>query len=220
MIRRRLIGLALVGTLPLLGVLAYQLPVIGQVSVAPVAPAGQPGAESFNTSLMRLEIKKAQIQATLATKIAQIRDAKLKYIKTQKEAGSVESTVLADAQIDADQAQAGAEIAALNLEIMQIQINDTIAHAASEPKPSAGPTDFAVLKIEAKKVQIQVNTAAKNLQTRQQDLQDVTHAAKADQAKIFDAQIDTEMASASLETSKLDQEALHIRLKAMSMPGR
>lgn len=226
--RRRLSYMALAVSLPLLGVMAYQLPVIGQVPVAPsappVAPLGQPAADSLNTSMLRLEIKKAQIQATLATRIAQIREAKLKSVKAQNDAGGIESTILADIQIDFDQAQAGADIAALNLEIMQIQLNETVAHAASEPKPTAGPTDFAILKIEAKKAKIQVNTAAKNLQTRQQDLQKVQEHNRAgkggDQAKIYDGQIDVEMASAALETSKLDQEALQIRLKAMSMPGR
>ena len=218
--RRHSITLALAGVLPMLGMLVYELPVSGQTPAAPVALTA-PAGDSFSTALMRVEITKAQIQVALSEKIALLRAAKLKVVKTQKEAGTVDSSALADAQIESDQAQAGAEIAKLNLEVIQIQLNETISHAAGEPKPTATPTDLAILKIEMSKAQIQLATAQKNLETRNADLQSQQETSRKapDLAKMIDTQIEVEMAGAAVETSKLDLSALQLRRNAIT-PGQ
>lgn len=213
MFPRRLLIVSVLATLPLFGVLAYRL------QAADPAPTGdRRGLNSMDTAMLHIELKKAQIQATLAVKIAAIREKKLGLLKALSD---VNNESLTDAVVDLEQAKAAVEISNINVDILQVQVKDTagMAPAGFPPKNATDPLELKIMKMELRKAQIQTASIAQIAQVRQQQLatdEGLAKAGKFDPIRLADIQVDTLVAQANADTAALDLEAYQQRVTAFS----
>ncbi len=232
---RKVIIVAVIGAVPGFGILGYEMGAMGQYKplpvpptvpapVPPVAPAPPtvPGMqESLPVLELKTELKKAQIQSALSDKVTQVKEDAYKVLAAKRDATAAGQAALMSAELDAEVARAGAEVARLNVQEADVQLKNG---QASYPAPGqvASPSMAQVLQLELKKAQNQSASAAKvaDIRQRQYDLEAAQmKAGQSTLEKVSDAMLDLEAAKATAEVAKLDESLMEARLNA-AMTGR
>lgn len=217
----------MLAALPVTGMAGYELTAVGQFSpvrpvapAAPVAPAVSAApAESQATAEMRIELKKAQIQAALSEKIAQVKEEALKALQ----ASPAGVDLLLSAQLDVVMARAGADVAKLNMESVDTQLRSGQAGMQQNPNQPPTPTTIQLLRLEVKKAQIQTVAAAKVVDLRQKQYEREMAQLKDGKStveKVSDAMLDVEAAKATAEIARLDEQLMDLRVSAATGGGR
>jgi hypothetical protein len=216
----------MLAALPVAGLAGYDLTAAGQFAparpvapaapVAPVAPVAP--AESQATAEMRIELKKAQIQAALSEKIAQVKEEALKALQ----ASPAGVDLLLSAQLDVVMARAGADVAKLNMESVDTQLRSGQIGPQNPNQPPT-PTTIQLLGLEVKKAHIQTVAAVKVVDIRQKQYEREMAQLKDGKStaeKVSDAMLDVEAAKATAEIAQLDERLMDSRVSAATGGGR
>jgi len=173
----------------------------------------QPQAQQLDPQArqeLEIELKKAQIQTTLADRVAAMKED---YIRRLQEKHADEAQVY-DAQADAVGARAGAESAKINTQILTIQLQS--GQAIQPPPPgvaaAANSPILQILQLEVKKAQIGTNAQRQMVSVRQKQVDRLMQSQAAPEA-LVDAQIDLETAKAMTEVATLDEQLASARYR-------
>jgi hypothetical protein len=229
MSKNRWIAISLLAIVPACGVLA-----LGQYAVPdpPKLPQFSPQApplpvENIAVTELRIGLQKAQIQSTLAERVAQVKEDGLRAVQSKASMATVDQETLLNAQTDAIGARAAADSARVDVAIMDTQFRAgpaalQQAQAASQQQqgggiPQASPLMAQLMQSDLKKVQIQAAAAAQIVPVKQKlyDLL-VAHqkAGTATADKVTDAMLDLEAAKVGQQIAAMDEQLMIARLTA------
>jgi hypothetical protein len=212
---------------PVLGLAGYELSAVGQYA-PPQAPQQyppqqyppqygqqppqqQPALDQQAQRELGIELRKAQIQATLADRVAAVKEDMLRRL--QSTSGADEGQVF-DAQADAAGARAGAEIAKLNTQIVDIQLRSGQVPQQQGYGQQPNPTTVQILGIELQKTRIQTRLGEQIAEIRRKNFERLQRLQNVPLDVMTGATLDFESSRAMLEVARLDEQLMASRLQA------
>jgi len=159
---------------------------------------------------LELELKKAQIQTTLADRVAAMKED---YLRRLEERHADDSQVL-DAQADAAAARAGAESAKANTQILTIQLQSGQVIQPPAPGQQMPPNApiLQILQMEIRKTQVQSTLQRQMASIRQKQVERLqAQGANVPPDALLNAQLDLETARAMTEVAALDEQQAQAR---------
>jgi hypothetical protein len=213
------------GTVPPAPPQPPQAPAQYQYQPAPQQAQNNPAlAEAQN------ELKKLEIQSRLAERIAQVKEDARRLKASQNKAGAEGPSALWDAEGDAAQARAGADMAKVDVQILDLQIRSGLINpppaapqggpqgqfGSQQPGGANSAAIAQILQLEARKAHIQAGVAAmlRDLRQKQYDfVKSQVDGGTAPQEKLMDATVDLESAKAGAEIAALDEGMANSRVQ-------
>jgi hypothetical protein len=227
MISRRFMMVAAVAVTPVLGLAGYQLAANAQFApqqvpqqyppqqyppqYSPQQPQQQPALDAQAQRELGFELRKAQIQATLADRIAVVKEDALNRLQSQP---GVDEGQVFEAQADAAGSRAGAEVAKLNTQIVDLQLRSGQVPQQQGMGQQANPTTLQILQLELKKAQIQSRLTRQIAEIRRKQFERLQRAQNVPLEAMTNATLEFESSRAMVEVAQLDEQLMATRLQA------
>jgi len=233
---RRSLIVSLFAVAPFIGLAWSPCAVSGQSQLGIGTPAPTPAQSDPALAEAKVELQKAQIQSALAERIAQAKEDIRRAKKEAAQTGQADDASVLDAEADAAESRANADIAKVNVQILDLQIRSGLITPPAPPQGTQGggagytpgsvqpgaapqapnPAIIQVFQLELKRAHIQSGVTALLVQIRQKqyDLAKSLQAAgHLTQEKLTDAMLDLESAKAAAQIAPLDEGLMVMQLQ-------
>lgn len=177
----------------------------------PQQPQQAPALDAQAQRELGIELRKAQIQATLAERVAAVKEDYLRRAQAQP---GVDPGQISDAEADAAGSRAGAEISKLNAQIVDLQLRSGQMPQQLGYGQQANPTTLQILQIELRKAQIQTRLAQQVAEIRRKNFERLRAAQGVPPDALTGATIEFESSRAMVEVAQLDEQLMAGRLQA------